>query len=141
MLQRIQSLYLFVGAALTALFFFFPEVAREWPSAVHWSGPIVLGVLGGILVIGGIGSIFLYGDRTLQKKVVVGLQWVTVLFVLVLYGSLWQGDLLRPLFGGVINIVQVVALLIPVVVYVNFYLARRNIQKDIELVESMDRLR
>lgn len=141
MIQRIQSLYLFVAAALTALFFFFPEVAREWPGSYHWLSPILIGVLGAVLILGGVGTIFLYDRRRLQKRMVQGLQWVTVLFVAVLYGSLWAGDLLRPLFGGVINVVQLVALCIPIVVYWNFYQARRNIQEDIELVESMDRLR
>jgi hypothetical protein len=64
-----------------------------------------------------------------------------VLLAGVLYGGLYLTSELT--FSGPEGIRwgHTTALLLPIAAYVFFYLARRGIDHDIELVESMDRLR
>ena len=86
-------------------------------------------------------AVFLYENRTTQRSVVVGVQMGTVVLAGVLYGGLYLTSELT--FGGAQGLAwdRIIALALPIVAYVFFYLARRGIDHDIELVKSMDRLR
>lgn len=137
MIQRIQTIYLLLGASALAATLFFDSI---WGSAATetfaWFGPALI-ALGGLAAALGLGSIFLYKKREVQLKVVVGVQVLTVLFTLVLYAGLWLvGALSEPLPADLL-----VGLILPVLAYVMFFLARRGIASDIKLVRSMDRLR
>lgn len=141
MIQRIQTLYLLVGALLMGAFFF-ADVA--WGSAAAeayaWFTPVLL-ALTALAVLVGVGAVFFFRNRTVQRKAVVGAQMCTVGATLVLYGALFAADALAVTAGGAIVVGRLIALLLPVAAYVFFFLGRRAIDRDIALVRSMDRLR
>lgn len=141
MIQRIQSVYLLLGAAgVIGLLF----INRLWASAavqtLAWFGPALLG-LGGLVALVAIGAIFLYKNRPRQRSVIVGLQVLTLLFVLVLYAGLYLSGTLDALTGSGLSFSAVLIVTLPVVAYLFFFLARRGVEKDIKLIRSMDRLR
>lgn len=141
MIQRIQTVYLLLGAlALAALGLFELPWASRAAAAHGWFVPSLIGLI--VVTAGtGLGAIFLYENRKTQRSVVVGVQIGTVLLAGVLYGGLYLTSELT--FGGVrgTDWGRVVALAMPIVAYLFFFLARRGIDHDIELVKSMDRLR
>lgn len=141
MIQRTQSLYLLLGAiALFALLLF--DLAWTSPAAADfdWFTPVVL-TIAGVLGVAAVGTIFLYGNRPRQKSAVVAIQYATIVFMLVLYGSMYMAGDLHFMRNGETDTGKVVAMAMPVLGYILFFLARRGIVRDIELVRSMDRLR
>jgi uncharacterized membrane protein len=141
MIQRPQSLFLLLGAvALVALFFL--DIVWRGPTAdsYDWFTPAIL-ILAGIIGLGAIGTIFLYQDRQRQKRIVVWLQFATVFFLFVFYGSLYMMGDLHFMRDGATDTGKVIALALPIFAYVMFFMARRGIIHDIKLVRSMDRLR
>lgn len=141
MIQRIQTLYLFFGAALIAAFFAFPTVWYHWIAPVHSLLPWGLLIWGSITAVLGLGSIFLYQNRERQRGVVVIVQWMTIVFTAALYSLLVSVDRWNTLLGGDLPVIYLIAILLPVAAYVFFYMARRGIDHDIEKVRSVDRLR
>jgi hypothetical protein len=141
MIQRIQTLYLFLGAvALTGLLFFDSLWSSTAAASHGWYLPAVIG-LSAVAGIAAVASIFLYERRKMQRKVVVGTQLLTVAMAAVLYAGLYlTGDLAVRAAGG-INWTKAAMLGLPILAYLLFFLARRGIDHDIELVKSMDRLR
>ena len=141
MIQRIQTVYLFLGVvALAAMGFF--DVPWSGPAAQQyaWFVPSVVGLL--VVTAGtALGAIFLYERRETQRTVVYGVQLLTIVLAGVLYGGLYTTGTLA--FADPTGVLwgRSVVLLLPVVAYVLFRLARRGIESDIELVESMDRIR
>ena len=141
MIQRIQSVYLLLGALALASVLLFDEVWRGVAAEVlPWFAPALL-VLGGLTIALALVALFLYKNRERQRTVVVGVQWLTVLWMAAFYGGLFYGGQLQVEAGGDPVAASLLALLVPVLAYVFFFLARRGIQKDIALVRSMDRLR
>lgn len=141
MIQRIQSVYLFLGAlALAVLGLFDMPWSSAAASTYAWFVPSLIGL---ILVTGGtaLWAIFLYENRQTQRTVVVGVQIGTVLLAGVLYGGLYLTAELTFRTGGTLDWGRTLTLALPIVAYALFLLARRGIDHDIELVESMDRLR
>lgn len=142
MIQRIQTLYLVLGVlALGALGLFDTPWSGQAAAEFAWFLPSLIGLL--VVTAGtAIGAIFLYDDherRKAQRTVVIGAQILTLLLAGVLYGGLyWTGTLT---FTGPSGILwaRSVALLLPILGYLFFLLARRNIEKDIERVEEMNR--
>lgn len=141
MIQRIQSLYLFLGAlSLIVLLFFRGSWQGQAAASFGWFTPAVIG-LSILAAVGALGAIFLYENRQRQRSVVVGIQMLTVLLALVLYGGLFLAGGLDVQTEQGVDVGRVVGLLLPVIAYLFFFLARRGITKDIKLVRSMDRLR
>lgn len=141
MIQRIQSVYLLLGALALASLLLFDEVWRgEAAEALAWFAPALL-ILGGVTIALALIAIFLYKNRKKQRSVVVGVQWLTVLWMAVFYGGLFYGGQLQVEAGGDPITASLLVLLVPILAYVFFFLARRGIQRDIALVRSMDRLR
>jgi hypothetical protein len=141
MIQRIQSVYLLLGAVALGILFAFDTPWTSTAAAQHaWFEPALIGL---IVVTGGtaLGAIFLYANRPRQRTVVVGTQVLTFVLALVLYGGLYLENELAIRTGGSVLTTKAVVLLLPVAAYLFFWLARRGIDHDIELVESMDRLR
>ena len=141
MIQRIQTLYLALGAVgLLALLFF--EVVWQGAAATSytWFTPATLGV-GGLAAVAALGAIFLYKDRARQRKIIVLAQGLTVLLLIVFCGGLYLGKALFIRTAEGIDLGMLLALLLPLLAYLLFWLARRRVEKDIELVRSMDRLR
>lgn len=142
MIQRIQSVYLLLGAVALGALFFFDSIWQSRAAEMHsWFVPVLMGLILAAGVVGFV-SIFLYKDRPRQRRVVLGAQMLTVLLVAALYvGFYLAGELSVGTAGGGVDIGKLFALFLPVVAYVLYYLARRAIKSDIELVRSMDRLR
>lgn len=141
MIQRIQTVYLFLGALALATLGLFDMPWNSTAASTHgWFVPSLAGLI--VLTVGlALWAIFLYERRETQRTVVVGVQVATVLLAGVLYGGLFLTAELT--FTGPQGIVwgRAVVLVLPILAYVFFYLARRGIVHDIELVKSMDRLR
>ena len=141
MIQRIQTVYLLVAALLLGLFLGFADLWLVVTGEMFgWLGPVIYG-LGGLTAVVALVAIFLYKQRATQAKVVMAAQWLDLLLVLVLAVVLgvvsFQTDVDLMAAGAV----GVVVLLMPVFAYVALRLARLGVQKDIDLVRSMDRLR
>ena len=140
MIQRIQTVYLVLGAVALGALLFFGVVWQGAATAQSWFTPAV--VLGDSLAVAvALGAIFLYKNRPRQRQVIVAAQALTTVLLLVFCGGLYLEKALyvrtaQGLDGGML-----VALLLPIVAYVLFLLARRGVEKDIEQVRSMDRLR
>jgi len=141
MIQRIQTVYLLLGALVLASLGFFDApwsgpAAREFA----WFVPSLIGLL--VVTVGtALGAIFLYERRRTQRRVVVGVQVLTFLLTAVFYGGLYLTETLALRDPSGILWGRSVRLLLPILAYAFFWLARRGIQHDIELVESMDRIR
>ena len=140
MIQRKQSAYLLLGSlALGAVLFFGAGVVfGGLPGYVH----VVFGVAGlaGLL---GIVSIFMYGNRRRQHTLVLLAQIFTLilmaLFAVAMYLSGTPGVTVSSSDTDTTGRMVTMACL--VCAYVFFWLARRAIQSDIELVRSANRIR
>jgi len=141
MIQRIQTVYLALGAiALLSTAFFQDPWSSAAAESFQWFLPSVIGLLSASALTA-LGAIGLYMNRKKQIKVVVGAQTLTVAYLIALYtGFYLSGELVLRTADGV-KWDTTTVMLLPVVAYILFYLARRAISSDIELVKSMDRLR
>lgn len=141
MIQRIQTVYLFLGALTLGLFGVFDMPWTSTAASTHvWFQPSLIGLL--IVTAGGaVGAIFLYENRHRQRFVVVGVQVGTLAITAVLYGGLYLTSELTLYSRTTVAWSRVVVLLLPIMAYGFFYFARRGIDHDIELVRSMDRIR
>jgi len=139
MIQRIQSVYLLLGAlALGSLFLFDAPWTSTAASARPWFEPaLATSII--VAAATGLGAIFLYGNRKRQRTVVMGVQVLAFAVALVLYGGLFLENELSARAGGSIQVSKAVVLVLPIAAYGCFWLARRSIDHDIELVESMER--
>jgi uncharacterized membrane protein len=141
MIQRIQSVYLLLGALAFGVL---PLLGDIWqgPAAERfaWFVPALL-VLGAIVTGGALVAIFLYNDRARQRQVVLAVQLLAVLFLVVLMVGLYLGGQLGRALRAETGIGSLLAVLLPLLAYLLFYMARRGIERDIALVRSMDRLR
>lgn len=141
MIQRIQSLYLLIGALLLALFFVFDA---PWSStaatAYGWFEPALIG---SIVATAGLalGSIFLYTRQTVQRTAVVIVQGLTVVLAATLYGGLFLSGELSVQSPDGFNEAKLTALVLPVAAYVLFMLARRGIEHDIKILEDQNNFR
>ena len=154
MIQRIQTVYLFLSALFTALLLFLPfavgvtvsggpvrSTLWGWTDpasadslssgAVHWiAGGLSVLVLALALI-----TIFGFRNRPLQKKLCI----VQVVLLLVVCGLLgWcLGSFAAPLSAWSLSAASV----FPVVSLILTLLAMRGISKDERLVRSLDRIR
>ena len=141
MIQRIQSIYLLLGALVLGSLLLFDEIwLGETAAMLPWFAPALL-IGGGVVIVVALVAIFLYKNRTRQRGVVVVVQWLTVVWMGVFYGGLFYSGQLQAQAGGDPVAMSLLGLLVPIIAYIFFFLARRGIQKDIALVRSMDRLR
>jgi FtsH-binding integral membrane protein len=141
MIQRIQTVYLTLGAlVLSGVLFLESLWGSEAAATYGWFLPVIIG-LGAVTAVTAIGAIFLYTDRETQRTVVVGTQLMTILWAITLYGSLFMTNELQPYDASGLNVNMLMLVTGPLVAYILFWLARRGIEHDIELVASMDRLR
>lgn len=141
MIQRIQTVYLALGALVLIGVLFLESLWGSDAAATYgWFLPVVIGV-GAVTAVTALGAILLYTSRDTQRAVVVGAQLMTVLWAVVLYGSLFMTNELQVYNAAGLDPQMLMLLSGPLVAYVLFWLARRGIEHDIELVASMDRLR
>jgi hypothetical protein len=151
MLQRIQSLYLFVSLVLYGILFFTPlfYVQSNVDTYTVYSYKInpgqntlninvmpisiIVGIVASVLLI----SIFLYKNRKLQIRI------VQVNLVLILLSLITVGTYLYS-FSGIssdAHIQLTLSISIPLIASVLQYMAIRRIRKDQMLIDSLNRLR
>ncbi|GIV62465.1 MAG: hypothetical protein KatS3mg044_1331 [Rhodothermaceae bacterium] len=147
MIQRIQSLYLLLGAVLMAVVVF--GLGAYWNLPLTSAGWLVpaFRVLGSLTVLVGVAAIFLYKDRSKpgkllpglrrQRKIVVGVQVLTVLAMAALFAVLY----LARRFQVSTDPGGMAVLALPVAAYVCFYLARLGIDRDIRELVKADQFR
>ena len=141
MVQRIQTVYLALGAiALVALLFAGVVWEGAAASTQSWFTAAVVG-LGGLTAAVAVLAIFLFKDRSRQRKLIVLAQLTTVLLLVALFGGLYLADALYVRTTQGVDVGMLITLLLPLAAYIMFLLARRAVSKDIALVRSVDRLR
>lgn len=141
MIQRIQTVYLSIGVLLVAASFL---LGRIWagPVAVEfsWFTPVTL-ALYSLAVVGGAISIFLYKHRERQIQAVFLVGIVTLLGLISLVTGLLLSETYSVASDSAVDPQLWMGLAFPVFGMVFFFLARRGITKDVELLRSVDRLR
>lgn len=141
MIQRIQSLYLLLGATFLGLFLATStDTHGEVLNALTWALPAA-NIVAGLTAFVALLAIFLYKNRAQQAKVIMGALWLDLLLVLIMAGAM--GYISFQAGGAVtpIGLSGYGVLLLPIVAYACLRLAQRSVKKDIDLVRSMDRLR
>ncbi len=140
MIQRLQTVYLLLAVTCLAILFLAEGAWTGNASASYsWYVPVSMGLFG-LAAAGGVTSIFLYKDRDRQRGLVVLMQ-------LVILGGLLLKVVVTSLSDGFASISSNasfeywVGFAAPVMAYLMFLMARRGIDKDINLIKSMDRLR
>lgn len=155
MIQRIQSIFLFVASALTLCLFFTPFIGLDFGQgfsniSVCRMTPVLQGfqptamlplaILAGTAFVLCFMSIFLYRNRTLQMKVVRvnSFLQIAILIVMIVYVYMFIKDLDD---DTTIHYTLYLTLVFPVVNMILLGLARKRIKADDDLVKSADRLR
>ncbi len=141
MIQRIQTIYLLLGALALWAVLAFESLWQSAPAEAYgWFAPAIF-ALGGLAGVVGVVAVFLFRDRPRQRRVVLGGQVLIVLLLIVLYGGFFLAGALSFTFEGQLSWGKLLVFILPLGGYVMYFLARRAIAQDIELVRSMDRLR
>lgn len=135
MIQRIQTVYLFLAAVAAALAIFMPlgrVMTGQTPSAIHITEHLALGVaLIGMAAFPLI-SIFLYANRRLQARIVqLGL----------IAAAFFIGGFLYTFRAGFADMRPDVWIALPAVYLLLAWLAVRAIRRDDRLIRSADRFR
>jgi hypothetical protein len=147
MIQRIQTVYLFISAILTGLLFLLPfaEIAKDGAIYVfNYKGIILDGVMkengysisvliGIILAMHGV-AVLSYKNRIRQIRIIV----FSILILLGLFGLFFFFTWYT--FKGA-QISYKISMVFPLVAVILDYLAIRAIGKDEALIRSIDRIR
>jgi hypothetical protein len=130
MIQRIQTLYLFAAAILSALAaFVLPMYVLDGASFAATANASTFGGFGGSMALFS-GSILLYSNRNLQL-LIVRLGMLSSLLVLGALIWIIQGQGASAAWGVVVPFINIVLA----------FMASKGIQKDEKKVRSLDRLR
>lgn len=141
MIQRIQSLYLLLGAILMVALAFMNAAWQSVTIDFAWFNMGLNSIII-ITVVTAVIAIIRYSNRMHQRNLTLLAQVLTLLTMVLLFGGLMiQGRLQVYTEDATLDTVKILAFVLPIAAYVLFYLARFAIQKDIKLVKSMDRLR
>ena len=135
MIQRLQSVFLFLSFLLNGSVFFNALYSHAVKDPKGWIG-ITFAVLLTIVALASLGCIFLYNNRENQLRWInrlLGPQVVTFGFGVGIYISLGG-------FGAFLWD-ETLGLAILFLALVSQLYARKKIKDDIELVKSMDRIR
>ncbi|MFT5515037.1 MAG: hypothetical protein ACI80V_001159 [Rhodothermales bacterium] len=138
MIQRVQSVYLILGAAALVASFFVGEIGREAHTVVAWFIPAAGGSLLASSAAATI-SIFLFGNRRRQRTSIVAAQYVTLASLVVVFlGMYFSGTLPS---SRTFALSSWLALVLPLLAFLMLRLARKGVDADIKLIKSVDRLR
>lgn len=157
MIQRIQSVFLFLAALVLSLTFFFPiaEFIGEKDSLILYIFKVVslvpdssniydlmfvmplLGIVVAVILLSLV-TIFMFKNRNAQLKIIRLLMLLIASMIGIIF--LYFYDILEVASGAVPNFVQIGAFA-PLVSLVLLYIAYRGVLKDDKLIKSADRLR
>ncbi|WP_441000897.1 DUF4293 family protein [Fodinibius sp. SL11] len=135
MIQRIQSVFLFLAFLLNGSVFFNALYSHAMQDPQQWVG-LSFAIILTIASLGSLGTIFLYKNRENHRKWVSALllvQIIAVGFAIGIYISLGG-------FGTFLWDETIGLGLLVLALGAQLY-ARKKIKDDIELVKSMDRIR
>jgi len=125
MIQRIQTVYLFLVFCLMAVLVFIPFSSS-------WTVSLVAGIIAVVAVI----TVFLYKKRGLQIK----MGYLLLLLLVLVYALYYIFDRHYVPIADLLQQIRF-TFVFPFVAFVLVYLAIRGIKKDEKLVRSLDRLR
>ena len=138
MIQRIQSVYLFLAFILMMGVFIFPiYIINQGADAFYTDEHITLTVLTLAVSLISIGDIFLFNNRPVQMKVVWGAIVLDLAFIGLAAYHYYQ-DVQQE---SIAEISFDIGVALPFIVLILLYMAYRGIDKDEKLVRSLDRLR
>lgn len=152
MIQRVQSIWLFLASLTIFLLLILPIVSSQANGTESWiqvtglfqktNGIVVKAetfrplyittVIVGVLCLG---SIFAFRNRTLQKRLII------VVIISIFSLSFWIFNYAQQIPGGLSTASYGVAAFLPVLAVLFSALAIRGIRKDEQLLRSADRLR
>lgn len=135
MIQRIQSLYLFIVTALFASLFFTEFVVMNGVEYCVTDSVFMI-IITAVIALLALGTIFCFNNRTLQVRVSI-FNMLLMLGWYVMAAYVTHNDLGAIFWNGEMKIV----LTFPLISIILDYLAIRGILKDDALVKSYDRLR
>lgn len=135
MLQRIQSVFLFLAAMVSGVLSWFVNLWRQGTEWMQTNDYLIVMVLFLVSAAMSLGVIFLYKDRPRQmaiNRMNMGLNIVLV-GLLIYYLFTLPGEGMASEKG--------IGLFLPLAAIILLFLANRGIRKDDKLVKSIDRLR
>ncbi|HPQ08670.1 MAG TPA: DUF4293 domain-containing protein [Bacteroidia bacterium] len=142
MIQRIQSVYLFLITILSTLLFFFPfqqnivdlKIISLKLDILNSTNTLlfIASLINLIILIDSLTIIFLFKNRKLQMKMCIYLAIMNLICLVLMYLSGTKSEGI-PIYK--------LPFIIPVINIILSILAYRNIKKDEELVRSADRIR
>lgn len=135
MIQRIQTVYLFLTAVLNISFFFTPIYRHAVNDPAAWIGfGFAITLTLSFLIAGA--SIFFYRNRNLQIRVVKAGTYIQIVAIGFAAGILFS------LGGfGTFLWLEVLSSGLIVLALILYWLAGKSIKKDEEMVKSIDRIR
>jgi hypothetical protein len=152
MIQRIQTIWLFLATLVTLLLLLIPIVTKQANGTDYWvvaTGlyqknklgitkmesflPLLIFTIATAMI--SLVNIFNYTNRKLQKNVVL----VNILFIVGL--SIWIFEDASKIPGGIENASYNLGAYFPLLAIIFLFLAMRGINNDEKLVRSADRLR
>jgi 4-hydroxybenzoate polyprenyltransferase len=134
-IQRPQTIYLLIAALTNFAVFFTPIYSESMNDPVQWIG-FGLATTLTLTMILSIVAIFLFKNRMLQLKVVKGATYSQIVALGSATGVVFS-------MGGIGAFLwpELLSILLIVLCLVFLWMAGKNIKKDEELVQSMDRIR
>jgi hypothetical protein len=142
MIQRIQSVWLFLAAMVNGLLFIsklyhYTQGTTVVDLGVRDSGHIALFIVAAIITILPLVAIFFFGDRKRQK----GFVWLSIIFTVgfLALAVMKVADVSNSLPAA--SVQYDFGLLIPILSIILMFLAVKGINKDEKLIKSLDRLR
>lgn len=147
MIQRIQTVFLFLSAVLAGFLFFIPIASFDLGNEIvnlsifgveNHSGALLLLILAVLMLAVPFVTIFMYKKRELQLKLSSFNVFLNALFCGLIF--LFYVDNIREKLSAE-TVVYNFGVYVPLINMVLSILAMRWIKKDIELIKSVDRLR
>lgn len=152
MIQRIQSIWLFLASITLFMLLILPIVTKIDQGTEYW---ILVGGLyqkaatgtlkitaftplfASTILIGlmAFGNIFTFNNRTLQKRI------CNVVIILTVGLSFWISQSAQKIPGGLTGASYNAGAFMPILAIIFCFLAIRGIRKDEQLIKSADRLR
>ena len=142
MIQRIQSLWLFIAAMLNGALFISKIYAVDAagavvPYGVRDSGNFVLFLLAAVVTLLPLVTIFLFMDRKKQK----GMVWMSIIGCISFVSVAIMKAQNMANEAAAIKVQYDFGMFLPIAAIVFIFLALSGIRKDDKLIKSLDRLR
>ena len=129
MIQRIQSLYILIVIILS---FIVLKLTIDYSNDIKLNSFLTIYYVFYFIPLIGIFTLFLYKKRVTQSKMCLIMLGVNVLVILSYGLKIYEGN------SSLINLVLIACTMIECIL---LFLARKAINKDVNLVRSIDRIR